>query len=214
MGKKRTLYTHTCVQCGQSFVTRNRKGKYCSQLCLGKEFHARKKQHTPEEEAARREHQAAYGRRWRAEHPNYFLEYHRKWHREHPEQTKARKDRYRLEHREDIHLRAAERRARLRAEREILPPASGHDIFTQARTLVDRIIGRSCAIGTFDPGDDYYDLVSEALLAQVEGRDPGEAVLRYRKKMTNIHFTTCQISAMIADETIDQSWLQWEEMVA
>lgn len=102
---------------------------------------------------------AAYYRAWRAAHPEYRAR-----------QNRLRAERRRRQGRGDRSAEYARRRSR--AIPPIPPLHVGHELFDRAR----RIIGpRLSALTTLhDPL--YDDLLSEATLAMIEGRDPQEAV--------------------------------------
>jgi hypothetical protein len=99
---------------------------------------------------------AAYYRRWRAEHPAYRAR-----------QNELRNLRRRLHGRED---RSRERRPPPPPLAPILPLHTGHDIFSHAKRLARISPGYRYLIHPF-----YDDLVSEIVLALVEGRSPMEA---------------------------------------
>jgi hypothetical protein len=103
--------------------------------------------------------------------------YYRAWRRAHPE-YRARQNRLRNERRK--HKGRADRSAEYagRPSRSIPPIGGmhiGHKIFEQAR----RIVGprRTSLVTLYDPL--YDDLLSEAVLALLEGQDPEVAVRRY-----------------------------------
>lgn len=119
---------------------------------------------------------AAYFRAWRAAHPEY---------RE--RQNRLRNERRRRQGRGD---RAGEYARR--PSRAIPPIPSlhlGHDLFEAAR----RIVGpkRSSLITLHDPL--HEDMLSEATLALIEGRDPGEAVRAYGARERAFGRVTCQL---------------------
>ena len=108
---------------------------------------------------------ASYYRAWRAAHPDYRAR-----------QNRLRNERRRLRGRGDRTAEYAARRSRA------IPPVpalhAGHDFFEEAR----RIVGprRTSLVSLYDPL--YDDLLSEATLALVEGRDPHDAVRRYASR--------------------------------
>jgi hypothetical protein len=65
----------------------------------------------------------------------------------------------------------------------------GHDLFEMAR----RIVGprRTSLVTLYDPL--YDDLLSEATLALIEGRDPEDAVRRYGAAERTFGRVTCPI---------------------
>lgn len=119
---------------------------------------------------------AAYYRSWRAAHPEY---------RE--RQNCLRAERRRRVGRGDRTQEYARRRSRA------LPPMPamhlGHDLFEMAR----RIVGprRTSLVTLYDPL--YDDLLSEATLALIEGRDPEDAVRRYGAAERTFGRVTCPI---------------------
>jgi hypothetical protein len=119
---------------------------------------------------------AAYYRSWRAAHPEY---------RE--RQNRLRAERRRRKGRGDRTQEYARRRSRA------LPPVPamhlGHDLFEIAR----RVVGprRTSLVTLYDPL--YDDLLSEATLALIEGRDPEDAVRRYGAAERTFGRVTCQI---------------------
>jgi len=105
---------------------------------------------------------AAYFRRWRAAHPDYR-----------DRQNRLRNDRRRRAGRGD---RSAEYRHRpSRAIPGVPGLHLGHALFEEARRIVGQ--RRSTLVALHDPLHD--DLLSEATLALLEGRDAGEAIRRY-----------------------------------
>jgi hypothetical protein len=108
---------------------------------------------------------AAYYRSWRAAHPAYR-----------DRQKQLRRERRRRTGRGDRSAEYARRRSRA------IPPVPGlhldHDLFELAR----RIVGprRTSLVTLYDPL--YDDLLSEATLALIEGRDAEDAVRRYRAR--------------------------------
>jgi hypothetical protein len=105
---------------------------------------------------------AAYHRAWRAAHPEYRAR-----------QNRLRAERRRRQGRENRSVEYARRPSRARPSIPRLHV--GHELFELAR----RIVGpRRTSLQTlYDPL--YDDLVSEATLALIEGRDPTEAIRRY-----------------------------------
>jgi hypothetical protein len=119
---------------------------------------------------------AAYYRAWRAAHPQYRAR-----------QNHLRTERRRRQGRGD---RSAE--YAMRASRAIPPvPAMhiGHDLFEEAR----RIVGprRTSLTTLYDPL--YDDLLSEATLALIEGRDPVSAIRHYRSSERSFGRVTCPL---------------------
>lgn len=102
---------------------------------------------------------AAYHRAWRAAHPAYRAR-----------QNRLRAERRRRDGRGDRSAEYARRRSRAAAPMPGLH--HGHPLFEEAR----RIVGprRSTLVVLHDPL--YDDLLSEATLALIEGRDPHEAI--------------------------------------
>jgi len=119
---------------------------------------------------------AAYFRAWRAAHPEYRARHNR-----------LRTERRRRQGRGDRRTEYAQRRSRA------LPSMPGlhigHELFEQAR----RIVGprRTSLIEVYDPLHD--DLLSEATLAILEGRDPAEAVRRYGARERSFGRVTCRL---------------------
>ena len=106
---------------------------------------------------------AAYYRAWRAAHPEYRAR-----------QNHLRNERRKRHGRGD---RTAEYARRLSRAIPSVPGLHlGHDLFEQAR----RIVGprRTGLTTLYDPL--YDDLLSEATLALLEGRDPADAIRHYR----------------------------------
>jgi hypothetical protein len=119
---------------------------------------------------------AAYYRAWRAAHPEYK-----------ERENRRRAERRRLNGRGD---RSAEyRRRRSRAIPPLPPLHDGHDLFEEAH----RIVGprRTSLVTLHDPLHD--DLLSEATLALIEGRDPREAIRRFRSREWAIGRITCPL---------------------
>jgi hypothetical protein len=120
--------------------------------------------------------EAAYYRAWRAAHPEYRAR-----------QNRLRNDRRRLRGRGH---RSAEYAGRVsRAIPPIPPLHDGHDLFDRAR----RIVGprRTSLVALHDPLHD--DLLSEATLALIEGRDPHEAVRTFRSREQSYGRITCPL---------------------
>ena len=119
---------------------------------------------------------AAYYRAWRAAHPEY---------RE--RQNRLRAERRRRKGRGDRSQEYARRRSRA------FPPLPamhlGHELFELAR----RIVGprRTSLVTLYDPL--YDDLLSEATLALIEGRDPQDAIRRYGAAERTFGRVTCPI---------------------
>jgi hypothetical protein len=119
---------------------------------------------------------AAYCRAWRAAHPEYRAR-----------QNRLRNERRRRLGRGDRSAEYAARRSRA------IPPVPamhvGHDLFEQAR----RIVGprRGSLTTLYDPL--YDDLLSEATLALLEGRDAEGAVRRYRSSEASFGRVTCAL---------------------
>lgn len=119
---------------------------------------------------------AAYYRAWRAAHPEYRAR-----------QNRLRAERRRLNGRGD---RTAEyRRRRSRALPSIPPLHDGHHLFDEAR----RVVGprRTTLVALHDPLHD--DLLSEATLALIEGRDPREAIRSFRAREKAFGRITCPL---------------------
>jgi hypothetical protein len=119
---------------------------------------------------------AAYYRAWRAAHPEY----------------RARQNRLRTERRR--HQGRGDRRAEYARRPSRAFPSMpglhiGHDLFEQAR----RIVGprKTSLVELHDPL--YDDLLSEATLAILEGRDPVEAVRSYGARERSFGRVTCQL---------------------
>jgi hypothetical protein len=123
---------------------------------------------------------AAYYRAWRAAHPEY---------RE--RQNRLRAQRRRRIGRGDRSQEYARRRSRTMPQ--IPAMHLGHDLFEMAR----RIVGprRSSLVTLYDPL--YDDLLSEATLALIEGRDPAEAVRRYGATERSFGRVTRQLLDMV-----------------
>lgn len=121
---------------------------------------------------------AAYYRRWRADHPEYAAR-----------QNELRAERRRRLGRGD--RRAEYSRRPSRAIPAVGAMHVGHDLFDQAR----RIVGprRTALTTVYDPL--YDDLLSEATLALLEGRDPVLAVRWYRSAELLFGRITCPLAA-------------------
>lgn len=121
---------------------------------------------------------AAYYRAWRAAHPAYRLR-----------QNLLRRQRRQLQGRED---RRNEYAKRIRKKVPGMPGLHvGHRLFELARQAVGP---RRTSLRTlYDPL--YDDLLSEATLAILEGRDPEDAVRTYRSREQAYGRVTCQIFA-------------------
>lgn len=119
---------------------------------------------------------AAYFRAWRAAHPEY----------------RARQNRLRNErrHRAGRGDRAAEYAAR---RSRAMPPMPGlhrgHTLFERARQIVGP--RTTTLISLADPL--YDDLVSEATLALIEGRDPTDAIRAYGARERAFGRVTCPL---------------------
>lgn len=105
---------------------------------------------------------AAYFRAWRAAHPDYRAR-----------QNHLRNERRRRLGRGDRTLEY--RRRQSRAIPAIPDLHLGHDLFEEARRIVGQ--RRTSLLTLADPLHD--DLISEATLALLEGRDPIDAIRRY-----------------------------------
>lgn len=128
---------------------------------------------------------AAYYRAWRAAHPAYRAR-----------QSRLRADRRRRDGREDRTLEYARRRERMQRDRQLrhadtpVPALHvGHDLFEVAREIVGP--RRTAFVVLHDPL--YDDLVSEATLALIEGRDPHEAVRAYGARERSFGRVTCRL---------------------
>lgn len=109
---------------------------------------------------------AAYYRAWRAAHPDYRAR-----------QTELRRKRRAMHGRGDRSAEYAHRASRaLSALAEMPPMHVGHPLFEEARAIVGP--RRTTLITVYDPL--YDDLLSEATLALLEGRDAAVAVKTYR----------------------------------
>jgi hypothetical protein len=119
---------------------------------------------------------AAYYRAWRAAHPEYKAQ-----------QNRLRAERRRRHGRGDRSAEYARRRSR--AIPPIPPLHVGHDLFDEAR----RIVGerRTTLVTLYDPLHD--DLLSEATLALIEGRDPHEAIRSLRSRELAFGRITCPL---------------------
>lgn len=119
---------------------------------------------------------ASYYRAWRAAHPEYRAR-----------QNRLRNERRQMRGRGDRTAEYARRRSRA------IPPIpglhDGHDLFEEAR----RIVGprRTSLISLHDPL--YDDLLSEATLALIEGRDPQDAVRDYASRERSFGRLTCPL---------------------
>jgi hypothetical protein len=128
---------------------------------------------------------AAYYRAWRAAHPEYRAR-----------QYRLRADRRRRNGREDRTQEYARRRERARRdlpERQADVPVPalhlGHELFEVAREVVGP--RRTALMVLHDPL--YDDLLSEATLALIEGRDPHEAVREYGTRERSFGRATCRL---------------------
>jgi hypothetical protein len=119
---------------------------------------------------------AAYHRAWRAAHPEYQAR-----------QNRLRNERRRRQGRGDRSTEYASRPKRA------VPPVPGlhlgHDLFERAR----RVVGprRTSLVTLADPL--YDDLLSEATLALIEGRDPQVAIRRYGARERAFGRVTCPL---------------------
>ncbi len=119
---------------------------------------------------------AAYHRAWRAAHPEYRAR-----------QNRLRNERRRRDGRGD---RSAEYAGRPSRAIPTVPGLHhGHDLFERAR----RIVGprRTTLVTLHDPL--YDDLVSEATLALIEGRDPVDAIRAYGARERAFGRMTCPL---------------------
>ena len=121
---------------------------------------------------------AAYHRAWRAAHPEYRAC-----------QNRLRNERRRRDGRGDRSAEYARRPSRA------TPPLPGmhvgHDLFDQARQIVGP--RRTSLVMLHDPL--YDDLLSEATLALIEGRDPEFAIRSYGARERTFGRVTCPLSA-------------------
>jgi hypothetical protein len=119
---------------------------------------------------------AAYYRSWRAAHPEYRTR-----------QNQLRNERRARDGRGDRSAEYAKRRSRA------LPPMHGlhvgHTLFDQALQIVGP--RSTTLVNLADPL--YDDLVAEATLALVEGRDPQHAVRDYGARERAFGRITCQL---------------------
>ena len=128
---------------------------------------------------------AAYYRAWRAAHPDYRAR-----------QSRLRAERRRRLGREDRsreYARCREQRRRSSPARQdaasIQPLHLGHELFDHAREVVGP--RRTSLVTLHDPLHD--DLLSEATLALLEGRDPHEAVRAYGTRERTYGRVTCPL---------------------
>jgi hypothetical protein len=119
---------------------------------------------------------AAYYRAWRAAHPEYRAR-----------QNRLRAERRRRNGRGDRTAEYARRKSR--AAPPMPPLHAGHDLFERARMLVGP--RRSTLVALHDPLHD--DLLSEATLALIEGRDPVEAIRAFRAREHAYGRMTCPL---------------------
>jgi hypothetical protein len=119
---------------------------------------------------------AAYYRAWRAAHPEYRAR-----------QNQLRAERRRLHGREDRSREYARRRQR--ATPPIPPLHDGHDLFDRAR----QILGPRRTTLVFLHDTLYEDLMSEATLALIEGRDPRDAIRVFRSRERAFGRITCPL---------------------
>lgn len=119
---------------------------------------------------------AAYHRAWRAAHPEYQTR-----------QNRLRNERRRRQGRGDRSTEYASRPTRT------VPPVPGlhlgHDLFEHARQVVGP--RRTTLVTLTDPL--YDDLLSEATLAIIEGRDPQVAIRRYGARERAFGRVTCPL---------------------
>ena len=119
---------------------------------------------------------AAYFRAWRAAHPEYRAR-----------QNRLRNERRRSKGRGDRSAEYAARRSRA------LPPVPGlhhgHTLFERAREIVGP--RSTTLVNLADPL--YDDLVAEATLALIEGRDPKDAVRAYGARERAFGRVTCPL---------------------
>ena len=108
---------------------------------------------------------AEYFRRWRAAHPEYRKR-----------QSTLRAERRRRFGRESRAAEYAHRKSR--AMPPCPAPDHGHPLFERARAAIGPI--RSTLTTLYDPLPD--DLLSEAVLALIEGRDAAAAVAEFRRR--------------------------------
>jgi hypothetical protein len=121
---------------------------------------------------------AAYYRSWRAAHPEYRAR-----------QNRLRAERRRLNGRGDRSAEYARRRSRCIPS--IPPMHDGHYLFERARDIVGP--RRTSLVALHDPLHD--DLLSEATLALIEGRDPHEAIRSFRSRELAFGRITCPLYA-------------------
>jgi hypothetical protein len=119
---------------------------------------------------------AAYHRAWRAAHPDYRAR-----------QNQLRNERRRRNGRGDRSAEYARRRSR--AIPPIPPMHLGHHLFELAR----RIVGPQTTTLVTLQDALHEDLLSEATLALLEGRDPADAVVRYRARERAFGRITCPL---------------------
>jgi hypothetical protein len=117
---------------------------------------------------------AAYYRSWRAAHPAYRAR-----------QNVLRNQRRARFGRGDRSAEYAKRRSR--ALPPVPPMHAGHPLFDQARAVVGP--RRTSLVSLRDPL--YDDLIAEATLAILEGRDPHEAVRAYGARERSFGRVTC-----------------------
>ena len=119
---------------------------------------------------------AAYFRAWRAAHPEYRAR-----------QNRLRNERRRSKGRGDRSAEYAARRSRA------MPPMPGlhhgHTLFERAREIVGP--RSTTLVNLADPL--YDDLVAEATLALIEGRDPADAVRAYGARERAFGRVTCPL---------------------
>ena len=119
---------------------------------------------------------AAYFRAWRAAHPEYRAR-----------QNRLRNERRSRDGRGDRSVEYATRRSRAMAPMPGLH--HGHTLFERAREIVGP--RTTTLVNLEDPL--YDDLVAEATLALIEGRDPADAVRSYGAKERAFGRVTCPL---------------------
>ena len=119
---------------------------------------------------------AAYHRAWRAAHPEYRAR-----------QNRLRNERRARNGRGDRSAEYARRASR--AIPPVPPMHVGHAVFEQAREVVGP--RATNLVQLHDPL--YDDLLSEATLAIIEGRDPKDAVRNYGARERAYGRVTCQL---------------------
>ena len=128
-------------------------------------------------------------------------EYFRRWRLAHPESERARKAAWRAANPERVRAAWRADNARRRApvrDAPIPAPATGHPLFEEAARIVP-FYGRGRSV-SFWHEELEYDLRAEAVLALLEGRDPVEAVNRYRGRERTWERTTGFLGAAVTGE--------------